>query len=245
MEQIAAAQGQMVQRKETGVKMAKNGKATRKQPNDLEKMPVESNISKAFTEKTTKVVIILILSTLFILPFFEITTYFNYKSSFENGFYQLIDVYRVADTNKDASLMSSYEKGVDFYIDDRSSHELPLFRVKLPGRVKWEDESLSDFRSDEYGAFDGDFDSEGFYDIRLLVKIDAIINIARTLMVCVMLGLASYYFNKDAQRMVLAPIERMMEKVNIIAKNPMALCSDEDLDQGILATINKKSKKQQ
>lgn len=34
-----------------------------------------------------------------------------------------------------------------------------------------------------------------------------------------------------------------MEKVNIIAKNPMALCSDEDLDQGILATMNKKNKK--
>lgn len=49
-------------------------------------------------------------------------------------------------------------------------------------------------------------------------------------MVCVMLGAASYYFNKDAQKLVLAPVERMLERVKIIAKNPMALCSDEDMD---------------
>ena len=35
------------------------------------------------------------------------------------------------------------------------------------------------------------------------------------------------FFNRDARTLVLDPIERMMEKVNFIAKNPMAACSDE------------------
>jgi len=43
-------------------------------------------------------------------------------------------------------------------------------------------------------------------------------------MVCVMLAASSYYFNKDASNMVLAPIERMIERIKIIAKDPMVLC---------------------
>ena len=170
-------------------------------------MPVESNISKQFTEKVTKVVIILILSTLFVLPMFEITTYFNYATSFEKGFDQLISLYDTADSTGDIALMTQYDEGVEFYIDRLKDNELPLFIVKLPNTEKWETKSLSDFRSDEYGAFDGDHDSEGFYDKRLLIKIEGVINITRTIMVCFMLGAASYYFNKDAQRLVLAPIE--------------------------------------
>ncbi len=38
---------------------------------DMGMMPGESNISKTFTERTTKVVIVLILSTLFCLPLME------------------------------------------------------------------------------------------------------------------------------------------------------------------------------
>jgi hypothetical protein len=64
-------------------------------------MPKESNISKKLTEKTTKIVIILILSTLFILPFMELTTYINAVSSFEIGFTTLLKMYGQA---KDPSI---------------------------------------------------------------------------------------------------------------------------------------------
>ena len=50
--------------------------------------------------------------------------------------------------------------------------------------------------------------------------------------------MASYYFNKDAQKLVLTPVERMMERVNVIAKNPMALCNEEELENaGVQNTI--------
>ena len=52
------------------------------------------------------------------------------------------------------------------------------------------------------------------------------------------------FFNRDARTLVLDPIERMMEKVNFIAKNPMALCGDmESETQGVLAMSTKKKKK--
>lgn len=61
---------------------------------DANGMPVESNISKQITERTTKIVIIVILSTLFLLPFFEINTFKSYKSSLELGYNMLTDFYK-------------------------------------------------------------------------------------------------------------------------------------------------------
>ena len=55
----------------------------------------------------------------------------------------------------------------------------------------------------------------------------AILGIGRTIFVCVVLSIASIYFSNDATVLVLNPIERMLEKVKMIAKNPLAAASDE------------------
>ena len=49
----------------------------------------------------------------------------------------------------------------------------------------------------------------------------------RTLFVCVVLSIASIFFTSDANTLVLGPIERMLEKVKLIARNPLAAASDE------------------
>ena len=55
------------------------------------------------------------------------------------------------------------------------------------------------------------------YSIQKQVKLDSTINILRTLFICVVLSVASFYFTKDAQELVLDPLERMIEKVKIIS----------------------------
>ena len=52
-------------------------------------------------------------------------------------------------------------------------------------------------------------------------------SIARTIFVCVVLTLAAIFFTQDANVLVLAPLERMLEKVKLIARNPLAASSDE------------------
>jgi hypothetical protein len=47
------------------------------------------------------------------------------------------------------------------------------------------------------------------------------------------LSLASVYFTKDAQTMVLDPLEGMIEKVNLLANDPLAASSDEVQQAGI------------
>jgi hypothetical protein len=40
------------------------------------------------------------------------------------------------------------------------------------------------------------------------------------------LAIAAHYFTKDAGTLVLEPLERMIEKVALIAKNPLAAATD-------------------
>ena len=60
--------------------------------------------------------------------------------------------------------------------------------------------------------------------------IESTINIARTIFVSIVLGISATYFTRDANRFVLNPIERMLQKVRYIAKNPLAAIND-NLDQ--------------
>lgn len=63
----------------------------KKEEIDLTGMPVESNISKQLTEKTTKIVIVIILLNLFILPFFELNTFWQFTTPASLGFDMLVD----------------------------------------------------------------------------------------------------------------------------------------------------------
>ena len=51
----------------------------------IDEVSAESKISKSLSEKNTRTVIILILSTLFLLPFFEYSTYVTNTTSYEVG----------------------------------------------------------------------------------------------------------------------------------------------------------------
>lgn len=59
------------------------------------------------------------------------------------------------------------------------------------------------------------------------LRLQSVINIIRTVFLCVVLAISSVYFTKDAQVLVLDPLERMIEKVKIIASNPMSAATDE------------------
>lgn len=59
-------------------------------------------------------------------------------------------------------------------------------------------------------------------DKSLIDAYTSIINICSTLFVCAVLLFGALAFASDANSLVLEPIERMILKVNLIAKNPLA-----------------------
>ena len=59
------------------------------------------------------------------------------------------------------------------------------------------------------------------FDITWYSKFNSTLNLIRTLFITFALGFAMIIFNKDAQRLVLRPIERMLRKVKEVSENPL------------------------
>ena len=76
------------------------------------------------------------------------------------------------------------------------------------------------------------------YSIKYENDLISLFSICRTLFVCIILGVASVMFSNDAEELVLNPIERMLEKVRLLAKNPLAATSDEIQTAGLLSTMD-------
>lgn len=72
------------------------------------------------------------------------------------------------------------------------------------------------------------------YSMKAYVKAESIINLVRTTVLILVLGASSILFTRDAQLMVLDPLERMIEKVKLIAKNPLIAASEEVHEAGIM-----------
>lgn len=100
---------------------------------------------------------------------------------------------------------------------------------------------LENLRNDEYSASiavakDG-VNLIAFYSTLRVSQLTSLLSIMRTLFVCLVLSIGSYYFTNDANVLVLNPIERMLEIVKLIAKNPLAAASDEVQKAGMLTLL--------
>ena len=113
------------------------------------------------------------------------------------------------------------------------------------------DSNLSNYRRDAYASklkiSDNGLEFVAVYDTRSSNVLESVINIARTLFVTVVLAVASAHFGNQTNRLVLGPIERMLEKVRLIATNPLAAASDQVEMAGALSMAhqidrNKKAK---
>lgn len=81
-------------------------------------------------------------------------------------------------------------------------------------------------RTNEKHYATDDFDSVAIFDLREETRLSAGLNIAKTIFVCIVLTLGAIYFTKDANELVITPIEKMVDKVKKIAKNPITASED-------------------
>ncbi len=66
----------------------------------------------------------------------------------------------------------------------------------------------------------------------------SIMNISRTIFIMILLLLGSIIFNSDANKLVLEPIERMSERVKLLASNPLGVMNEE-ADAGMYTLASK------
>ena len=81
------------------------------------------------------------------------------------------------------------------------------------------------------------------YNKRTYIETESIINICRTVYIIWVLAAAAIYFNTDAEELVLDPLMRMIEKVKLIAKNPLIASSEEIDNAGMMTFIKAQNNK--
>ncbi len=101
---------------------------------------------------------------------------------------------------------------------------------------------MHQLRTEEYEKYEvGEFTA--YTNTRLDAIVEGYISITRTIFICILLSVGALFFSRDAEILVLNPIERMIEKVKIIAKNPLAAASGEIETAGFLSMTEKEKKK--
>jgi class 3 adenylate cyclase len=210
---------------------------------DIDEMQLESKISKTLAEKNQKILIILILTTLFLTPMFQVATFVQPIPAPEFGLDQLMGIY----DNTYTTNATVYQDAYTAYVDYMRNYFYPIVELNVPVyNFTTYGDKKSDLRSDEFTVITSSNGSKATYSIKKSNQYEALINIGRTIMVCFLLTISSYIINRDATRLVLDPIERMIERIRIVAKNPMALCSEEEIEAGgalAMMQSNKKKKK--
>ena len=103
---------------------------------------------------------------------------------------------------------------------------------------------LDALRDDEYASASfntsNNFQFFAIWSIKKESRIVAVLSISRTVFVCIVLTIASIFFTDDANKLVLDPISRMLEKVKLIARDPLAAASDEVESAGMLSMMHQK-----
>lgn len=176
-------------------------------------LPTESLIGKRLSELTIKRVLFFVLLLLVMLPLFELDLYYSDPTGAD---FSLKQLNRFSGTDGFAASLE------EVLLEQQSIRPLILLSYEHETGVALltAGTSVQDLRTEEkYYAAEGRF--VGIFDMRVDIQMAARLSICRTLFVFFVLALSSLAFTKDAQVLVIAPIEKMMRSVATIAKDPI------------------------
>ena len=191
------------------------------------KMPTESKVGRKLSELTSKRVIILVLGMMFCLPLFSNSLYVDDNTSYLFG---LIVLDGFADTDSD------FDLAWNNYISEHKDLFNPLIYVEVVNFRKWEsvdpdtlryEEKLITVLNENVGSR---YFSWSIVDLRPSSKLQAGMNIIRTVFICFVLAFSSLLFTKDANELVIGPIENMTERIKRIARNPLEAAQEDETD---------------
>ena len=184
----------------------------------------ESKVGKKLSTLTMKRVIILVLLLLLVIPLFESEYYFDDDKSFIFGLNFIVNV------SKDPKVtLKELRQSYEDYLEINKNSDFPLIFTYIHVSNKnflknFSPVDLGLYRKDEIEDFIYNEENNSFksiIDLTKRTKLNAGLNLFRTIFVCFVLAISSLYFSKDLNELALRPIEKMIEKVDFIAKNPL------------------------
>ena len=201
--------------------------------NNEENIIKESKISKIITESLTKKVIILILVLLVIFPLLnddfwqtEVTTTYDFVCQMLSLHYTIFVTRGIKDDQID--ITNLYDKNY------------PAVNITINGVTFYINEEWKDFKF-RYRELSTVYSDDAMvrivYSLRKETKLASLLNLLQTIFVCVALTFSSVLFENDANKLVLQPLEIMIEIVEKVSKDPIGAKNIEELQDGIKAEI--------
>lgn len=206
-----------------------------------EPLPEESKIGKTLSEVTTKTVIIMVLIVMLSVPLFTFNTYADESTSFQIG----LDYITLFDSDLNGS---GFSTAYNSYLNRHLSISTPIIYVAA-GNNLYDDPGVDNeiLRNSEQTVVYPTKDNlnntyVAIFDMRANTQLDALLSIIQTIFVCFALTIGAVVFNKDANDLVIGPIEQMMIKVQRIAKNPLEAAKEEENEAVALKKIEKEER---
>ncbi len=202
---------------------------------ELEKVVKESRISKIISDSLTQKVIILILILLIVFPILSDDFFVNTSIT-----YELIAQIISASYDLFESQNKILQSDVLFQLFDKN---FPALNISYNGTLLYNDSyywNRTDyFRYKEVTTvFSADGQVNIVYSLLKETQLTGLLNIFQTIFVCIMLSGAAILFENDAKKLVLSPLEIMIEIVDNVAKDPINAKNIEEIQTGVKAILD-------
>jgi hypothetical protein len=184
-----------------------------------------SKVGKKLSEATMRRVIILVLAMILGIIIFNPNFYFNEITSIEFGIRMFNDYSSIDDNGLKVIF--------DNYITSHNNSTCPILYLSVPNFTYGNPNYSLLLRDDEKIEVVDDCSNlisnnsnldprcYALFDNRIESRLTAELNIAKTLMVGLILFLGSFCFSNESNTYVLQPLDSMIKKLKKISKNPM------------------------
>ena len=213
-----------------------NGASFNDQPHQQqENVPQESKVGKKLSDLTTRRVIILVLSMMIGIILFNSNFYLAPLTSMDFG----IKVF----SNFDDVFDPNFNLTFDIYVKEHMNISSPIIYSKVgnltytngvdPSKLRDAEkiEAIDDCFNIPRIANSTDPNCFAVFDNRSSSKLASVLNIIKTIFICLVLSGGAICFNKDTSEMVLEPIESMIKKIKDISKNPIEAMQNNEKEE--------------
>jgi class 3 adenylate cyclase len=201
----------------------------------LSRLMKESTLGKTISESITKKVIIVILIMLLILPLLT-DDFFNDGSQVDG--YSLLanyldNYYQILGSNANDSFIA-----MNLFNNTDSTY--PLVNITLNSQLYYINPNTPtrELRSSELKFIVSDNGNiKLIYSSVADTSLSGVLSILKTIYVCILLTFAAYLFDKDARRLIIEPLEIMVQIVDAVTKDPIAAKNTESMRDLLVSSI--------
>mmetsp|Transcript_4391 Transcript_4391/g.8730 ORF Transcript_4391/g.8730 Transcript_4391/m.8730 type:complete len:860 (-) Transcript_4391:18-2597(-) len=191
----------------------------------------QTRVGEKLTEMTMRKVILGVLILLSVLPVFDSWVFYGSATSFEEGGVVTLHNLFANEGNSSAfqSALTDYKHENEYKVGGRTTGR--LIKLVVHNITFFESERFNDLRRTEKQSTSvqvADIDgiaaniTEAWIDVRWDVQFQALLDIARITFLLMVLSLGAVFFIRDADSLVLQPIERMVQQVKQMSENPLS-----------------------